>query len=132
MPQMKISKVTRNIRGYTYITTFLLLDEQQQRIMVLQLQDHKRPGPMYATSQQDKATVEPLTIDFLVNVLHALGGTIEEITLDSLPGDVLYARVHLRDQDGLQIIKTPLDDALWLAHREHSKISVPPETLDQQ
>lgn len=131
MPQIQILKVIPKDIHLTRITTFLLLDEQQQKILALNLRERMQVGPMRNSSPQDASMMEPLTIDFLTNVLHALGGTIEEIALTALPDNRLYAQVHLRDQQGLNTVAARLDDALLLARRENCKISAAQEILER-
>lgn len=128
MPQMSICKMHSHTFGLTTTTTFLLLVEQQH-LLLLQFNESAFPVSIATVPAQDAIPAEPLTNDFLVSVLHALGGTLEEITIDTLPGGQLYARVHLHEQGRLHIINASLKDALRLAHREQSRIFVSDEIL---
>jgi bifunctional DNase/RNase len=123
MPQMSICKIQYRTFGLNATTTFQLLDEQQH-LLLLQFNESAFPVSISTVTAQDAIPAEPLTNDFLASVLHALGGTLEEIAIDALPGGQLYARVHLHDQGRLHIINASLKDALHLAHREQSRISV--------
>src|SRR5437764_5395139 len=132
MPQMRISKVVQNDMHFTRTTTFLLLDEPPQTVLALNQHETVLAGPMHSPSQQDASLTEPLTIDFLANVLHALGGTTEEIALTSRSEGGLYVQVHLRDQHGQHTVAACLDDALQLARQENCNISVAPEILERR
>jgi len=129
MPQMSIFKVLHTTIRFSRSTIFLLLDEQPQRLLALQLWEQTSHIPLQATAAQGAVPAEPLTSDLLASVLHALGGALEEIAIDTLPNEHLYARLHLRDQRGLHSVNANLNDALRLAHREQSRISVSEEVL---
>ncbi|QBD80867.1 bifunctional nuclease family protein [Ktedonosporobacter rubrisoli] len=129
MSQMQILKIARKTEHFTHSTTFLLLDEPQQHVLVLELQETIERSPIRSSSQKDPTLSQPLTIDFLSNTLHALGGTLSEIELAELAGGKLYAQVHLQEQDGEHVVRASLNDALLLAEREQCKIFVPEEIL---
>ena len=127
MAQMSIFKVLHNTIRFG--STFLLLDEQQQRLLALQLWEQTSPIPIQVATARGAVPTEPRTLDFLASVLHALGGTLEEIAIDTLPNEHLYAQLHLRDQRGLHSINASLNDGLRLAQREQSRIWVSEEIL---
>ncbi len=129
MPQMSIFKVLHTTIRFSRTTIFLLLDEQQQRLLALQGREQVPSVPLQITAAQGAVPAEPLTSDFLASVLHALGGVLEEIAIDTLPNERLSARLHLRDQRGLHSVNANLNDALRLAHPEQSRISVSEEVL---
>jgi bifunctional DNase/RNase len=124
MAQMSILEVLKNTTRYTTTTTFLLLDELRQRLLALKIREQSFPTITQATATQESVPAEPLTNDFLANVLHALGGTLEEIAIDTLFGERLGAQLHLRNQQGLHMVNASLKDGLLLAQREQSRISV--------
>ena len=138
MPHMSIFKVLRHVQrphhalSYSAPITFLLLDEEQQRLLALQLWERSSSTSTQADAEQRTIPTEQLTNDFLAGVLHALGGTLEEIDIDTRPDERLYARLHLRNQSGLHTVNSSLNDALRLAHREQSRISVNEEILVQR
>jgi len=131
MPQVNILKVAQNT-GKLSMTTFLLLDEQQQRLLAFQLRDQTSSIPIQTAIRKETLPTEPQTLDFFASALHALGGTLEEIAVDILPEKQLYAQLHLRDQRGLHVLNASLDDGLRLAQREKSRISVSEEILAQR
>jgi len=137
MPQMSIFKVLHSAQrpphaiSYSTPITFLLLDEEQQRLLALQLWESS-PTSTQVDAERRAVPTEQLTNDFLAGVLHALGGTLEEIDIDTRPDGRLYARLHLRNQRGLHTVNSSLNDALRLAHREQSRISVSEEILVQR
>jgi bifunctional DNase/RNase len=130
MPQMRIFKVLQTTIRFSRTTIFLLLDEQQQRLLALQGWEQVPSVPLQATAARGVVPAEPLTSDFLASVLHALGGVLEEIAIDILPNEHLSARLHLRDQRGLHSVNANLNDAFRLAHPEQSTTSWTSSTLD--
>ncbi|GHO96551.1 hypothetical protein KSF_065990 [Reticulibacter mediterranei] len=129
MAQMSILEVLKNTLRYTTTTTFLLLDEQRQRLLVLTLREQSSPTMTQAATTRGSVPASPLTNDFLANVLHALGGALEEVAIDTLFGERLGAQLHLRDQRGLHMVNASLKDGLLLAQREQSRISVSEDVL---
>lgn len=132
MAQMSILKVLKHTIKYSTTTTFLLLDEQRQRLLALQLREQTSPTSMQAATPGGTVPASPLTNDFLANVLHALGGTLEEITIDTLFGERLGAQLHLHDQRGRYMVNASLKDGLLLAQREQSRISVSEAVLEKR
>jgi bifunctional DNase/RNase len=109
----------------------VLVDEQRQRALPL----------WYSTLQVSMAQrltggiAEPLTTDFVRHILEALGGTVDEIAIDTLQDDILYARVQLHGPDRLQTtrtIKARLDDALPLAVQLQCPLVVADHLLEQR
>jgi bifunctional DNase/RNase len=132
MAQMSILKVLKNTSRYSTTTTFLLLDEQRQRLLALQLREQTSPAVIPAAATRGTVAASPLTNDFLANVLHALGGALEEIAIGTLFGERLGAQLHLRDQRGWHMVNASLKDGLLLAQREQSRISVSEAILAQR
>ncbi len=124
MTQMSILDVLKHTTRYTTTTTFLLLDEQRRCLLALKLREQSFSTITQVAATQESVPASPLTNDFLANVLHALGGTLEEIAIDTLFGERLGAQLHLRDQRGLHMVNASLNDGLFLAQREESRISV--------
>lgn len=122
MVQMSIWKVLKN--SMRDGMTFLLLDEQRQHLLALQIWVPTSRIVTQAATTRGIVPAEPLTNDFLSNVLHALGGTLEEIAIDILFGKQLGAQLHLRSRQDLHMINASLKDGLLLAQREQSRISI--------
>jgi bifunctional DNase/RNase len=107
----------------------ILLDEQQQRALPLKLhQPAELEGIALHTSlQKDLARIaqaRPRTLDLLTELLKALGGEIEEVEIDLFQQKLLYARLYLQDQQGRHAVRALLEDALPLAIRWNSSISM--------
>lgn len=69
-------------------------------------------------------TAAPLTSDFIVHLLDVLDGRIEEINIDTLQEDLLYAKVRLHTSTSIHTLRARLDDALLLALRLNCTLSV--------
>lgn len=132
MAQMRILKVLKSAIKYSPTTTFLLLDEQRQHLLSLQFREQTSIASQVVAPPEGSVPASPLTNDFLANVFHALGGTLEEVAIDTLFGKRLGAQLHLRDQRGQHMIKASLKDGLLLAQREQSRISVGDAILEKR
>jgi len=89
----------------------VLVDEQKERAIPFRYRNQSEYGP--DKPLQKNAVAGPLTMDFIVNVIHGLGGTIEEMEIDALQEDIIYARLCLHSRKGERsTINTRLDDAL--------------------
>lgn len=110
-------------------TGVILLDEQRQRALPLWLY---QPGDLegialHTSLKKDVVSTtlaRPRTLDLLAGLLKTLGGELEEIHIDLLQHNVLYAQIYLRNQSGRHTIKALLDDALPLAIKLNSTINV--------
>ncbi len=111
----------------------LLLDEQQQRAWVPYVSDFRQQSfHMHLPAKPETTSAEPDTSELLVQMIHALEGRIEEIVIEELYEDLLYARVTLRGQRGQHTIKARLDDALRLAIRAQPPISIAEAVFEHQ
>lgn len=110
--------------------TIARMVQEQSRLLLLFLDEHQQWAMPYWIWYDGKATsttllrlrhdeyseaFQPLTLDFITNILNALGATLEALHLDTLRGTKLYAIVHLRVQGKLHRIKASINDALTLA-----------------
>jgi len=73
---------------------------------------------------QTQPSAEEDSSELLVWMIHALEGRVEEIAIEELYEDLLYARVALRSQHGRHTVKARLDDALRLAIHEQPPIHI--------
>lgn len=79
---------------------------------------------------QEVKSDRPMTHDLLFNLVERLGAEIEGVTVDDLWNDVYYARVHLyRDGERFAIDARP-SDAIALAVRAESPISIAERVFD--
>jgi len=117
-------------------TTVVLVDKPRQQALLLWFMtehDFSSHMRMFTSTQQKAAAAEPLTTDFIMNILQALHGTLDGVEIDTLQADILYARVKLRDPDGAQQrIKARLENALPLVIESHCSIDVAEEVLERQ
>ncbi len=108
----------------------VLVDEQKKRAIPL-LYSNPREPELYKSLQKN-AVVESLTMDFIVNVIRGLGGTVEGMEIDTLQEEIIYARLRLHSRKGkCSTINTRLDDALPLALRLSVPISIAEELMDR-
>ncbi|MBO0790611.1 MAG: bifunctional nuclease family protein [Ktedonobacteraceae bacterium] len=119
-------------------TYAILLDEQKRRALPLwfsRYSDQIGEIPVHTSLQKDLANLRKaqlLTTDFIAKVLDTSEGTIEEISIDFLYGDRLFAHIRLRDQHRLlHTLQARLDDALSLAVRLKSPLTVAEEVLER-
>ena len=102
-------------------TLVMLQDDAQQRVLPIWLTSGADLTQRLRVSLQSQSDpIEPLTTDFIVNLLKATGGTISKIEIEELQDEILYARVHI----GQQRLKARLNDALPLALRLNSELYV--------
>lgn len=117
-------------------TTVVLVDKPRQQALVLWFmteRDFSSRMRMFTSAQQKAAAAEPLTTDFIMNILQTLHGTLDGVEIATLQADILYARVKLRDSDGTQQrIKARLENALPLVIESHCSIDVAEEVLERQ
>jgi bifunctional DNase/RNase len=105
----------------------ILHDKAQQRILPIWI------GPFEAHQvalQLLEAVVpRPMTYDFMANLLKATGAVLEEIQISSLQEFTYYATAILRVGGTVQQIDARPSDAMALALRLKSKISVAEDVM---
>jgi RNA polymerase sigma factor (sigma-70 family) len=130
MVQVTIMRVIQQGRH----TLVVLFDEQELRALPLWLQREESQallGYQAASSLQDVSPHDPSPIDLLVNILNATGDAVEEVRIDTLQEEILYATVRLRHATMLHEIKARVGEALSLAVRVGCLIFVAKEVLDR-
>jgi RNA polymerase sigma factor (sigma-70 family) len=128
MLRLQLVKVVhRRHEFYSDTLIPLLLHKRLKRVWVPILNEQVQ----WRFPKQDTAITEPDTTDFLVQMIGALQGKVEEVAIEALYEDVLYARVALRGQHGRHALKARVGDALLLAIREQSPISVAKAVFDR-
>ncbi|WP_220199367.1 bifunctional nuclease domain-containing protein [Ktedonospora formicarum] len=132
MLSLKLVKVLSKKQRFSSDTTIILLDEQKQRIWMPRIFEYVQPRDQMLLPLDDAVIVDPSTTNFLVDMIRTLQGKVEEVVIDTLYEDLLYARVRLSGQRGRHTIKARLQDALPLALRDHCPIVVAEEILDLQ
>lgn len=107
-----------------------------QPIVLLRERDGSRHLPIWigaaeataiAYAQQGVTPPRPLTHDLLVNVVSALGHTIERVRIDRLDGGVFYATLVL--SGGVEI-DSRSSDAIALAIRVGAEVVAPDALLE--
>lgn len=117
-------------------TLVILHDEPGRRILPLRLANWESQ-PEYSIQmnrslQHDVKLTEPLTIDLMINVLKATGGKLENVTIEALQDDVLYAVLQIRGMDAVQKVRARLNDALPLTIRTGCPLFVTDEIVERK
>jgi len=130
MIPMTVAKVHDSDKLKLPFTLVVLVDEQKARAIPFRYQNQLECGP-YGPVRKN-AVAEPLTMDFIVNIIQGLGGTIEEIEIDTLQEEIIYARLRLRGRKGERsTINTRLDDVLPMAIRLNAPILIAEELMER-
>lgn len=134
MLPLHLFKVVQRQQDFYESTYLLFLDEKWQNAWAPFVTDWKMQTfhmslPIVAQAATD---VEPETSEVLVQMIHALEGRVEEIRIEELYEDLLYARVTLHGQLGRQTVKASLDDALRLAIRERPEVFIDETVFENQ
>lgn len=133
MLRLHLYKIIQRRQDMYESTYPLLLDEQQQHVWAPYMFDWKFPtSSMSLSTSPVTPDAEPETSEVLVQIIHALEGKVEEIAVEELYEDLLYARVTLRGQVGRQTVKASLDDALRLALRERPAMFIEETVFEHQ
>jgi bifunctional DNase/RNase len=122
---VKLARIMRQEKS-CHIVVILLAEQLKMALPLLftGMWSHLADSRMRTFSYCEPASAAPLTSDFIVHILDALGGTIEEISIDTLQEDLLYAQVRLHTANSSHILRARLDDALLLALRLNCTLTV--------
>jgi RNA polymerase sigma factor (sigma-70 family) len=117
-----------------YESTYLLFLDEKQRNAWTPFVSDWRTQTFHRSLPTSQATtdVEPATGEVLVQMIHALEGRVEEMSIEELYEDLLYARVTLHGRLGRQTVKARLDDALRLAIREQPAVFIDETVFENQ
>lgn len=110
------------------------------RIVVLREKDGDRALPIWIGAFEGDAlalqhggaeTPRPLTPDLMARTIHALGGTIESVTVTRLQDNTFYALVTLVADGRREELDARPSDAINLAVRAGAPIFVASEVMEQ-
>ena len=113
----------------------IIIDEKRQdQIIVLKEKDGERQVPvvigfMEVSSIKIKISgvdvPRPMTHDLLVNVVGALGGSLERVLIDKLVSSTFHAKLEIRTKEGeIKLIDARPSDSIALAVRFKAPIFV--------
>jgi uncharacterized protein len=103
--------------------TIILLDEEGQRILPIWVGNWE--GHQIAMFLLDnQMTPRPMTYDFMANLLKSAGAVLEEVQISALVENTFYATALLRVRETVHQIDARPSDAIALALRMKSKITV--------
>jgi bifunctional DNase/RNase len=112
----------------------------QHRVVILKDVDSDRYlpiwiGPFEADAitiiLQEQEVPRPLTHDLLKNVIHQLGGTVEQIVISELKNEVFYARIIVEANGRTLEIDSRPSDAIALAVRVRVPIYIEEAVMDK-
>lgn len=123
MITMKLARVQRQEMARR--TVIVLVDEQRQKVLSLWFMNPQDFGvQMYDPTA-------PFATDVIVDILQVLEVTLEQISIDVLQEDLLYAKLYLHNQNSQHTVKAPLNNALPLALRLNCPFTVAEEVFDR-
>ncbi len=120
----------------------IIIDEKRQdQVIVLREKDGDRQIPivigfMEASSIKIKISgvdvPRPMTHDLLVNVIEALGATLERVLIDKLVNNTFHAKLEIKSKDGqIKLIDTRPSDSVALAVRFKAPMFVADDVLQK-
>jgi uncharacterized protein len=107
-------------------------------IVLLKDSTDRRALPIYIGQEQARAIMgplenqkppRPLTHDLIVNIIEALGMTLEKVIIHSLQKDTFYASLILRQGENRKEIDARPSDAIAVALRTNAPIWVMEEVV---
>lgn len=128
MLPLTIFHIIEQHESFSDTFTLFFLDEQQRRLFPLRIIESRPPS----FSPPNATTSEPLTLDLVEQVLHALNGTLQEVAITTLWEDLLYSKITFRGPGGVHALNARLYDGLVLALHLHATISVSEEIFERR
>lgn len=111
-------------------SAFVLLRDSRSRNLPIFIDDAQAISISYAVGEH-QAPARPMTHDLVKLLLEKLGGTIEQIIVDDLYGNVYYARIILRQGEKQHEIDCRPSDALAIGLRFKAPIYVADHVLEE-
>jgi len=105
-------------------TPVLLLQEDEGEGRTLPIFIGTPEATAIAYALQGVDVPRPLTHDLLVDVVDALGATIERVVVTDLEGSTYFAELHLATDAGVVLVSARPSDAVALAVRTGSALYV--------
>ncbi|HKF36483.1 MAG TPA: bifunctional nuclease domain-containing protein, partial [Ktedonobacteraceae bacterium] len=130
----------RKRKAMIQVTIVEVVQQDRSSVVVLQDKAGKRALPVWigywegeaiASSLHNNATPSPLTFNFMVNILKASGSELEEVHIESLKEDTLYAIARVRHGNKVQAVEARPSDALALAVYAKSAVYVAEEVMER-
>ena len=112
-------------------TPMVLLQERdgEQRLLPIMIGGNEASAIHYALEGVEPP--RPLTHDLFVNVLQALGVTLERVEVTEIRDHTFYAELHLTTPTGPKVVSSRPSDALALAVRTGTPIYANETLLDE-
>ena len=91
-------------------------------------------GPTEAASigiaLEGQTQLRPMTHDFLANVIHALGSTVDRVVIDRVEAATFFATVYLEHDGEIINLDARPSDSIALAVRENAPLYVDEDVLN--
>jgi len=111
-------------------TPVLVLREQEGRKRVLPIMIGNPEASSIHFALEGVKAPRPMTHDLFVDVLQALGVTLQRVVITEVRDHTYYAELYLDTPTGIQSISSRPSDALALAARTGAEIFATEELLD--
>lgn len=130
----------RKRKAMILVTIVEVVQQDRSSVLVLQEKAGKRALPVWvgywegeaiASSLRNNATPSPLTFHFMANLLKASGSELEEVRIESLKEETLYAVARVRHGNKVQEVEARPGDALALAVYAKSAVYVAEEVMER-
>lgn len=106
----------------------LLHAVDEERILPIFIGDAEAAAIMRYRNRQ--ITPRPMTHDLIGNLLTALDGRLERVTVNDFQDNTFYARLHIRTGERMVIIDARPSDAIALALKHNAPITVARTVMD--
>ena len=83
-----------------------------------------------ALKLNNKKSPRPLTHDLIHNILDIFSSKLVKVVIYNMVNDVFYSELHIRTEEGVQIVDARTSDAVALAVRSDSPIFIMSSILD--
>jgi RNA polymerase sigma factor (sigma-70 family) len=112
-----------------WLYIIILLDEEREQLLPIWVGGWE--GNQIASSLLNSQMPRPMTYDFMANLLEATGAVLDEVQISAMQENTYYATALLRVGETVHQIDARPSDAMALALRMKSKVSVAEAVLAQ-
>ena len=122
------------------LTRVMLVETSDQQVVVLQEKGGGRSFPIIigvfeavAIHRQlrGEEMPRPMTHDLIVNMINAIGATVEKVVVNDLVDGTFFGQVHLRLGDRVYVIDARPSDSIAIAVRVNCPIFVDEQVFEK-